>query len=87
MPQKRGVNTIQIRGVRGLAAHEGTFEHQDGLVEFPLLEIQHADAMTDVAEAVWLIDRLGNPEPCFSVGDPLGELPTLCQTADQPAMG
>src|SRR5215510_14850542 len=76
----QGIRTSQGRG--GLGEPEldvenppnikAAFEHGEGRGEVPLAEGETTDTEIRMDKAGWVIDRLGDPERFFGMGDPLG---------------
>jgi hypothetical protein len=85
-----GIRTAQGRGglwepeqdVPNPAEIKAAFEHRDGPGEVPLAEGEKTDAVIRMDKAEWVIDRLGDPDRFFSMGDPLGERSQLGKAPD-----
>ena len=59
--------------VKNPAEIKAAFEHGDGPGEVPLAEGEKTDTEIRMDKAVWVIDRLGDPDRFFCMCDPLGE--------------
>src|SRR4029453_490071 len=79
----QGIRQTQGRSERGeeewpgprLVDAEATLERCDGLVQVAFTQIQKADGRIRLEKAVWAINRLGNPYPFSTVGNPFGKHP------------
>ena len=84
----QGIRTAQSRGglgepeqhVENPAKIKAAFEHGDGPGEVPLAEGEKTDTEIRMDKAVWVIDRLGDPDRFFCMYAPLGERAQFGQT-------
>ena len=71
------------RQVRVLTDARSAFEQRERLVQVPLAEVEQADTPIGMHQAGGVIDRLGNAQPVFADGNPLGKRPHLGQAQDK----
>ena len=69
------------------AQPHGPLQHWDGPLHVSLALIHHTDPIAYLNQAEGTIDGLGDPQPFFGYGEPLGERPKLGVAGAQPAPG
>src|SRR5262249_44384756 len=67
----------QAADVRGLAELQTMFEQTNGFLQVATPEVEIPDARIGEDPAEWVLERFGDPDPVFSVSDPVGELSQL----------
>jgi hypothetical protein len=61
------------RQIRFLTEAHSAFEQRQRLVQVPLAEVWQADTSICLHKADRMLDRLGNAQPGFANGNPLGK--------------
>src|SRR5262245_55746369 len=71
------------RQVRVLTDTRSTFEQRQCLVQVPLAEVWQAGTSIGLHKADGMLDRLGNAQPGFADGNPLGKRSHLSKAKGQ----